>query len=142
MAHEPTEPPSGLAAAAALVGDRWSMLVVDALLGGPRRFGELREDLPGAAPSVLSARLKALEHDGLVLALPYQERPSRFAYQLTEAGAELAGALRLLAQWGARHAEGATPLHTACGTPLEARWFCPTCGVVVDEPAHDDTHLV
>lgn len=118
------------------------MQVVDALLGAPLRFGELQAALPGAAPSVLSARLKTLEGDGLVLAVPYQERPPRFAYQLTEAGAELAGALRLLSQWGARHAEGTTPAHAACGTPLEARWYCPTCGVVVDDPAHDDTHLV
>lgn len=143
--RDPAQPPpqaSGLAAAAARVGDRWSMQVVDALLGGPLRFGELQDALPGAAPSVLSARLKSLEVDGLVVALPYQHRPPRFAYQLTEAGAELAGALRLLSHWGARHADGATPVHGACGTPLEARWFCPTCGVVVDDPSHDDTHFV
>lgn len=142
MAHEIPDPPTGLVAAAALVGDRWALLVVDALLGGPRRFGELHDALAGVAPSVLSARLKALEHDGLVVALPYQRRPARFTYQLTAAGAELAGALRLLAQWGSRHADGTTPLHTACGTPLEVRWYCPTCGTVVDDPAHDDTHRV
>lgn len=133
---------SGLAAAAARIGDRWSMQVVDALLGAPLRFGELQDALPGAAPSVLSARLKSLEADGLVLVIPYQERPPRFTYQLTGAGAELAGALRLLSQWGARHAGGSTPLHETCGTPLEARWYCPTCGVVVDDPSHDETHHV
>lgn len=142
MADDLPEHPGGLAAATARVGDRWSLLVVDALLGGPQRFGELQDDLPGAAPSVLSARLRSLEHDGLVVALPYQDRPARFAYQLTEAGAELAGALRLLTQWGARHAEGLTPVHATCGTSLEARWYCPTCGTVVDDPAHDDAHLV
>lgn len=142
MSPEIPDPPTGLAAAAALVGDRWAILVVDALLGGPRRFGELQDALPGAAPSVLSARLKSLEQDGLVVAQPYQQRPARFAYQLTAAGGELAGALRLLSQWGARHAEGTTPVHSACGTPLEARWFCPTCGVVVDDPSHDETHRV
>lgn len=142
MTPKPPDPPSGLAAAAGLVGDRWTILVVDALLGGPRRFGELQQALAGTAPSVLSARLKTLEQDGLVIAVPYQQRPARFAYQLTAAGAELAGALRLLAQWGARHADGTTPVHPVCGTPLEARWYCPTCGVVVDDPGHDDTHRV
>lgn len=54
----------------------------------------------------------------------------------TAEGKELAGALRLLAQWGARHALPAeAPRHQACGTPLEARWYCPTCDhLVEDEP--------
>jgi hypothetical protein len=56
-------------------------------------------------------------------------------YVLTASGAELAGALRLLAQWGAvRSASSRPPLHhAACGTAVEARWWCPTCARVVDE---------
>src|SRR5919206_3618936 len=99
-------PGSPLADALAQVGDRWTLLAVAALLDGPRRFNELQEALGGIAPNVLSARLKALTEQTLVVAEPYSERPPRFAYELTEAGRELAGALRLLADWGARTAGG------------------------------------
>jgi DNA-binding HxlR family transcriptional regulator len=117
------------------VGDRWTLLVVEALLAGPRRFGELLQALEGLAPNILSRRLKALEGDGLVAATAYSQRPYRVAYALTSEGAELAGALRLLAQWGAQHAgPEAAPLHHAtCGTPVEARWWCPTCARQVDD---------
>ena len=117
------------------VGDRWSLLLVEALLPGPRRFGELLADLQGLAPNILSSRLKALEAEGLLAARPYSDRPRRVAYVLTASGAELAGALRLLAQWGAaRSATTRAPLHHAsCGTPVEARWWCPTCARMVDE---------
>ena len=53
------------------VGDRWTLLIVGALLDGPRRFGEIADDLDGIAPNVLSQRLKALERDGIVVAHPY-----------------------------------------------------------------------
>lgn len=132
-------PPSPLADALARVGDRWTLLVVAALLGGPRRFNELQEDLGGIAPNVLSARLRGLTEQALLVAQPYSERPPRFAYELTDAGRELAGALRLLADWGARTAEGSEPLrHAVCATTLEARWWCPTCEVVLDDDAEDD----
>jgi len=132
--YDPLVNDSPLARALERVGDRWTLLVVDALLGGPRRFNELVEDVPGIAPSVLTQRLRHLEREALMIATPYSERPRRFEYELTESGRELAGALRLLADWGAR-GEDAEPLtHATCGTPLEARWYCPTCGEAVDEP--------
>ncbi|MGA2036279.1 MAG: helix-turn-helix domain-containing protein, partial [Acidimicrobiales bacterium] len=110
------------------VGDRWTLLVIDALLDGPRRFSELQEAIPGLAPNVLSARLRRLERDGLIAAVRYCDRPPRLEYQVSEAARELAGALRLLARWGARDSGGEVegPRHRACGTPLEARWYCPT----------------
>jgi DNA-binding HxlR family transcriptional regulator len=126
---------SPLADALARVGDRWTLLVVAALLDGPKRFNELQDELEGIAPNVLSARLKALTEQALVVAQPYSERPPRFAYELSESGRELAGARRLLADWGARTGAGAEPYrHEACGSALEARWWCPSCGVVVDDP--------
>lgn len=125
---------SALAEALAAVGDRWTLLVVAALLEGPRRFGDLQRDVPGIAPNVLSARLRKLEEHGLVVAEPYSERPPRFTYQLTDAGRGLAGPLRLLAGWGARHRGGGEPpVHATCGTPLEAAWYCPTCAQPVPE---------
>lgn len=123
---------SPLDAALSRVGDRWALLVVDALLAGPRRFGALADAVPGIASNVLSARLKRLESEGVVVARPYSRRPPRSMYELTAAGNELAGALRLLSQWGA--GDDAKPLrHPACGTPLEARWYCATCARSVDD---------
>lgn len=125
--------PSPLEEAVRRVGDRWSLLVINALLDGPRRFNGLLEQLPGLAPNVLSNRLKRLEQDGIVVASAYSERPPRFSYTLTAAGRELAGALRLLADWGAARLPDAEPLsHATCGTPVEARWYCPTCHRVVE----------
>ena len=93
---------SPLAEALARVGDRWTLLVVEALLPGPRRFNELLDQIPGIAANILSERLKRLEREGLLVARPYSERPPRAAYQLTAEGQELAGALRLLALLGGR----------------------------------------
>jgi DNA-binding HxlR family transcriptional regulator len=126
-----------LEAALDRVGDRWSLLVVEALLDAPRRFGELREALPAIAPNILTERLRRLERAGILVARPYLDRPPRAEYSLTADGRDLAGALRLLADWGARRGDGqAEPLrHELCGTPLDARWYCPTCTVAVDE--HD-----
>jgi len=129
----PSEEESALERAVSRVGDRWALLVVHALLGGARRFGELQELVPGIAPNVLSQRLKSLEREGVVLARPYCARPPRFAYELTASGQELAGALRLLTQWGAAESGGEGLHHQACGTAMEARWWCPTCGRTVDD---------
>jgi DNA-binding HxlR family transcriptional regulator len=135
--------PTPLADALERVGDRWSFLVVDALLEAPRRFGELEEAVSGIAPNILSSRLKRLEEQGVVLATPYQERPPRYSYGLTEAGRDLAGALRLLAQWGAGMAGDAGGLrHATCGTELEARWYCPTCARPVDDDEAGDHTFV
>src|SRR5688572_25216580 len=138
----PAGPPPGLPDtadspldwAAARVGDRWTLLIVNALLTGPARFGELAGALPGIATNVLSQRLKRLEADRLVVSTAYSARPPRFSYELTQAGRELGGVLALLAQWGAVAGGGEGVRHTACGTPLEARWWCPTCDRPVEDP--------
>jgi len=84
-----------LAAALERVGDRWSLLLIEALLDGPRRF------------------------------------------------TELAGALRLLADWGSRSAPDAEPVrHAACGTPVEARWYCSTCDRPVEPSEAEDLRFV
>jgi len=142
MGTEQRAEESPLAAALARVGDRWSMLLVEALLDGPRRFGDLQTALAGIAPNVLTQRLRALERYALVVPHAYSERPPRYVYELTAAGRELAGALRLLADWGARNAEHAEPpRHAACGTPLETRWWCPACERAVEEPGSEELHF-
>jgi DNA-binding HxlR family transcriptional regulator len=128
-----------LGEAVARVGDRWTLLVVNALLAGPGRFNDLLGGLPGLAPNILSQRLRHLEREGLVVATLYSRRPPRFVYELTASGRELAGALRLLAQWGAGRGGDFDALrHRACGTSLEARWWCPTCALAVDDDQGDD----
>jgi DNA-binding HxlR family transcriptional regulator len=139
---QPNPEPSPLAEAVARVGDRWSLLIVQALLGGSRRFNELLDELGGIAPNVLSQRLKHLEREALVVSRPYSRRPPRFAYELSAAGQELAGALRLLAQWGAQLTGGEAVRHQECGTSLEARWYCPTCTRMVDEREAGELHYL
>lgn len=135
----PTPQESPLERAVARVGDRWTLLVVSALLDGPRRFGELQHVVGSIAPNVLSQRLKHLDREGVVVAEAYSARPPRFAYRLTASGRELAGALRLLAQWGAAGDDGEGVRHQACGTPMEPRWWCPTCAQAVEgDPAGGD----
>lgn len=133
---DPVPEPPGLADALDRVGDRWSLLIVAALLAGPRTFGDLASEL-GVAPNILSRRLKHLDAVGVVVAEPYSKRPLRFRYLLTEAGRELAGPLRLLAEWG-QGSPGDALHHDACGTALEARWYCPTCDQVVRDREADD----
>jgi DNA-binding HxlR family transcriptional regulator len=130
-----------LADALTTIGDRWTLLVIAALLDGPRRFGDLQTEVSGIAPNVLTQRLRQLERNALVISRLYSERPPRFVYELTAAGQELAGALRLIAGWGARNAEGAiAPQHAVCGTPMEARWWCPTCERVVSDDEGEELH--
>jgi len=143
MPRPTDESASPLELALERVGDRWSLLVVEALLDGPRRFNELQDGVSGIAPNILTDRLRRLEREGVVVARPYSERPPRVAYSLTSAGRDLAGALRLLADWGGRRSADHEPLrHELCGTPLEARWYCPTCTVVVDDAVAGEQTLV
>ena len=136
------EPATPLELALERVGDRWSLLIVEALLDGSRRFNELAEGV-GIAPNILTDRLRRLEREGVLVARPYSERPPRMEYELTSAGHDLAGALRLLADWGSRRSEDSDPLrHELCGTPLEARWYCPTCTVVIDDRAATEARVV
>ena len=131
----PPLPRAPLLEALDVVGDRWTLPVVAALLERPRRFADLQSEVPGIASNVLTQRLKRLESHGVLVAAPYTERPLRFVYELTASGRDLAGALRLLSDWGARHRDGApAPRHAACGSELRASWHCATC----DRPVADD----
>jgi len=125
---------SPLAEALRRVGDRWSLLVIDALMASPMRFNDLSGSVEGIAPNILTDRLRRLVSAGVITAEPYSQRPLRHEYQLTEDGQELAGVLRLLATWGRGPETGADDLHhDACGTALEARWYCPTCASLVEQ---------
>src|SRR5208282_601409 len=81
--------PDAVARASELIGDRWSLPIVAALLERPLRYTEIQELLPGLAPNILSGRLRSLERDGLISAERYSARPPRFQYRLTADGVAL-----------------------------------------------------
>ncbi len=120
--------PCPAARALELVGDRWTLLVVRELIGGPRRFVELQRALGGAAPNLLTERLRRLEAAG-VIRRDGERRSSPWA--LTEAGWELAPIVAGLFVWGARHLGAPVELvHAACGSAVDVTIACPTCGPV------------
>lgn len=88
---------AGLVAALALVGPRWALLVVDCLLDGPKRYGDLQR-LLGAPTNILATRLKELQAAGILYRLPLAH--NQRAYALTERGAALRPAIAALAHWG------------------------------------------
>lgn len=92
----------GLARAAELVGERWTLLIVRELLHASRRFGDLRERLEGLSASVLAERLARLEAAGLVTRRYLEPPAASTVYELTAAGRALEPALLALTRWGAR----------------------------------------
>lgn len=91
----------GVAAALALVGHKWTLLIVRDLIGGPRRFTHLQRSL-GADPKVITARLRELEAGGLISRTTYAEVPPRVEYALTERGRALRPVVDALRHWGSR----------------------------------------
>lgn len=130
----------GLDAAARMVGDRWSLRLVGALLSGDRTFGELAGEVRGIAPTILTARLRTLQRQGLLTASPYEHRPVRMRYSLTAPGRRLGAAIATLAEWGgAREGAPGRTVHRRCGTPLVTRPWCPTCEEPAEPGAADET---
>ena len=130
--------PSGLAAALEVLGDRWTLLLVAALLPGPLRFTDLRRAVPGIASNVLTERLRRLEAAGLLESRPYSTRPWRAEYRLAPSGESLAPAIQELERWAGASRGGLAPVHRSCGAPLESRWYCPECEEVVAGPAAEE----
>lgn len=130
-----TVDPGSLDGAVRRIGDRWSLRIIAALLEGERTFTELAAQVEGIAPNVLTSRLRALTGEAVVTAVPYQRRPVRMRYALTEAGTRLAGAVTALAEWGADREGFDRATHDACGSALRTRPWCPTCDRAV---AHDE----
>ena len=116
----------------ALVGDRWSILVLRAAFRGIYRFDDFCTDL-GIARPILTARLRKLVDGGLLAKQPYQERPVRYEYRLTEAGIALSPAIVALVRWSDEYmadGEAQTKLvHAPCGTELEQGFWCRRCSV-------------
>ena len=97
MAEETSCP---LARAAAIVGSRWTLLILRDLSEGGRRFGELQSSLGSISPKTLSDRLKTLERQGVVRRLEHRGAPNRVTYELTQRGRGLGPVLESLRAFG------------------------------------------
>lgn len=118
-----------------VIGERWTLLIVRDVFLGVRRFEDLQRHL-GVARNILQVRLERLVEEGVLVKRPYQDRPLRCEYRLTEKGADLWPVLVAMLQWGDRYAlDGAErPMilqHRGCGGELDDRRRCLTCGTDV-----------
>jgi len=123
--------PCSIARTLDAAGEWWAPLILRDVAYGVRRFSEIEQDL-GISANVLSDRLGALVSEGLLQARPYQERPRREEYHLTEKGADLIPALLALMQWGDRwkwpHGRGPVRvLHDDCGHDVRVQVRCARC---------------
>lgn len=101
-----------------VIGERWTVLIVRELLAGPRRYTDLHADLPGVSSDVLAARLKEMEHDGLVTRRRLPPPAAAAVYELSPRGRDLLPALTALADWGAPDLAERRPTDA-----LRAHWF-------------------
>ncbi|GAA0815065.1 transcriptional regulator [Spirilliplanes yamanashiensis] len=85
------------------IGDRWSVLVVAVLRGGPRRYGEIAATIEGVSQKMLTQTLRALERDGLVTRTVHATVPPRVDYELTGLGRSLLGLVAALENWAYTH---------------------------------------
>jgi DNA-binding HxlR family transcriptional regulator len=119
-----------IAAALAIVGEKWSFLVLREAFNGVRRFGDMQQRT-GAPRQVLSERLSHLVEAGILRKEAYRERGqrARSEYRLTEQGMDLFPVIAALLEWGNKHAAGpAGPIlsltHRDCGAPVEVQLGC------------------
>ncbi len=120
----------------AVVGDRWSLLVLRDCFLGVRRFDDFQQRL-GITRHVLADRLKGLVEEGVLKRVAYQQRPERFEYRLTEAGRDLYPVIMGLVAWGNKHRSGARGRpalhrHKACQHHFDAVMVCSECGEPLD----------
>ncbi|BCL94368.1 winged helix-turn-helix transcriptional regulator [Ralstonia pseudosolanacearum] len=120
----------------AVVGDRWTVLILRELFLGVKRFEEFQAQT-GMSSHLLSTRLKRLEADGIVVRHLYSDRPPRHEYRLTSKGLDFYPLLLSLKSWGekwggfkAKTAPALTITHRQCGHETGLKLVCPAC----DEP--------
>lgn len=121
-----------LARTLAVIGDRWTLLVLRDAFLRVRRFEDFQQSL-GIARRVLAARLKHLVDEGVLKKVAYQDRPRRYEYRLTEKGLGLYPAIIALVHWGDAHYAGkrGAPLlhrHLTCGHDFKSVTTCSECG--------------
>ena len=116
----------GAAHALELIGERWALLVVRELMFGPRRFGELREGLPGISANVLTQRLEGLEAARILVRRQMPSPTNVQVYELTPWGYETEPIFQTLGRWAAR-----SPLHDP-SLPLSAASLLLSFGTMLD----------
>ena len=125
----------------AVIGDRWTLLILRDCFRRIRRFDEFEGRL-GITRHVLADRLKKLVAYGLLKKVPYHQSPVRYEYRLTQAGLDMYPVLSCLRHWGDRYASGrhGPPLlfrHRSCGCVFDPVITCSGCGEAIDPRAVD-----
>lgn len=128
--------PCSIARTVAVLGERWTLVILRQAFQGQRRFEDMQRGL-GIARNILADRLGRLVDEGILERRPYQERPLRHEYRLTDMGRDLWPSIVALLQFGDKHLapEAGPPmllLHRGCGGELDDRRVCKTCGTAVD----------
>jgi DNA-binding HxlR family transcriptional regulator len=136
-----------------VVGEWWSMLVVRDAFLGVTRFDQFQRRL-GISRNILDERLNTLVDAGVLVRVPYSERPPRYDYRLTDKGRDLWPVLTAMRQWGDRYAAPSGPplliTHRSCGAVTDAVMVCNSCGerlgagdvVAAVSPGHEPGSLV
>ena len=96
-----------------ILGDKWSLLVVRDLLHGKRTYGELARSPEHIPTNILADRLERLKSAGIVTRTPYQQRPVRYAYTLTQKGSALGEVLLAFVRWGKQYVPGTVAMNQA-----------------------------
>ena len=112
--YECESTPGCIKAALAILGDKWSPLLLKELAeNGATRFSSLEKSLVGISPRTLSQRLDMLESESIIERLQYSTTPPRFEYSLTQKGADLVGVLVSMGKWGAKYSPQSSIAHIA-----------------------------
>ena len=112
-----------------VIGDRWTLLILRDCFLRVRRFEEFQARL-GVTRPILASRLRKLVKDFVLAKVPYQERPLRYEYRLTQKGLDLYPVLLSLMEWGDRYKVEEPPvrlIHKACGEEAEPHLVCSHC---------------
>ena len=96
-------PGCSVEAAISLIDGKWKCVVLHHLLGGTTRFNDLRRRIPGVTARMLTAQLRELEMDGLVIRTVYAQVPPKVEYSVSELGRSLEPIIYALRQWGTDH---------------------------------------
>lgn len=124
--------PCSVARSTAVIGDRWTLMILRDCFLGVRRFEAFQARL-GISRTIIAARLKLLTEEGVLRKVPYQENPLRHEYRLTAKGLDLYPVVMAIVHWGDRHYadERGPPIlhrHKACGCDFHPVQTCSACG--------------